>query len=188
MGEMETLDLENPIWDVVGNVVSATTNAPLDRGFRKIDNLKEMLNQDNETWQRIFVGLGWDQWSLNIDTRKEVEAVREVIKERKKEEKKIEKAIKKEEKKKEVEKANEALVEENKEKQKKEGEDATCAAISSKGNRCKRKPIKGGFCTVHEKVELNTTGKKAQCTKIKSDGARCKVETASKSKLCYYHD
>mgnify|MGYP003134237228 CR=1 FL=1 len=87
MGEMSTFDLENPIWDAVGNVVSATTNLPLDRGFRKIDNMKEALNQDNETWQRIFVGLGWDQWSLGIDSRKEVDEVKKEIKRKKKEEK-----------------------------------------------------------------------------------------------------
>ena len=88
MGEMNTFDLENPVWDAVGNVVSATTNLPLDRGFRKIDNMKEALNQDNETWQRVAVGLGWDQWSLGIDSRKEVQEARELIKEKKKEEKK----------------------------------------------------------------------------------------------------
>ena len=95
MGEMDTFDLENPLLTIVGNVVSATTNAPLDRGFRKIDNLKEMLNQDNETWQRIFVGLGWDQWSLGIDSRKEIDAAKEIVKEKKKEQKKKEKAEKK---------------------------------------------------------------------------------------------
>ena len=64
--EGDKLDLENPLWDAVGNVVSATTNVPLDRAFRKIDNMKESLNSDNENWQRIAVGLGWDQWSLGI--------------------------------------------------------------------------------------------------------------------------
>ena len=177
MGEMNTFDLENPIWDAVGNIVSATTNVPLDRGFRKIDNMKEALNQDNETWQRIFVGLGWDQWGLGIETKKEVTEVKKQIKEKKK--------AKKEEKKKEKE---EAIIEENKEKQKKEGKDATCAAITSNGERCKNKPIKDGFCTVHEKVEQNKTGKKVQCTKIKSNGERCKMKTSNASKRCFYHD
>ena len=112
MGEMDTFDLENPLWTIVGNVVSATTNAPLDRGFRKIDNVKEMLNQDNETWQRIFVGLGWDQWSLGIDSRKEVDEVKEKIKEKKKEQKKKDKA----------------------EKRKKQ---VRCTKIKSDGTRCK---------------------------------------------------
>ena len=49
--------------------------------------MKEALNQDNETWQRIFVGLGWDQWSLGIDSRKKVDEVKKEIKRKKKEEK-----------------------------------------------------------------------------------------------------
>ena len=35
----------------------------------EIDNIKEALNQDNQTWQRIGVALGWDQWSLGIETK-----------------------------------------------------------------------------------------------------------------------
>jgi hypothetical protein len=50
--------------------------------------MKEALNQDNETWQRVAVGLGWDQWSLGIDSRKEVDEAKKQIKEKKKEEKK----------------------------------------------------------------------------------------------------
>jgi len=89
MGEMNTFDLDNPIWDIAGNVVSATTNLPLDRGFRKIDNISAALNQDNETWQRIAVALGWDQWSLGIETKnKKRTKLKKEIKEKKKEEKK----------------------------------------------------------------------------------------------------
>ena len=89
MGEMNTFDLDNPVWDITGNVVSATTNLPLDRGFRKIDNISAALNQDNETWQRIAVALGWDQWSLGIETKYEKrDKLKKEIREKKKEEKK----------------------------------------------------------------------------------------------------
>ena len=89
MGEMNTFDLDNPVWDIIGNVVSAATNLPLDRGFRKIDNISAALNQDNETWQRIAVALGWDQWSLGIETKYEKrDKLKEEIREKKKEEKK----------------------------------------------------------------------------------------------------
>jgi hypothetical protein len=89
MGEMNTFDLDNPVWDITGNVVSAATNLPLDRGFRKIDNISAALNQDNETWQRIAVALGWDQWSLGIETKYEKrDKLKEEIREKKKEEKK----------------------------------------------------------------------------------------------------
>ena len=88
MGEFDTFDLENPLWTIIGNVVSATTNIPLDRGFRKIDNIKEALNQDNQTWQRIGVALGWDQWNLGIDPYKDIKEAEKKLKEKKKEEKK----------------------------------------------------------------------------------------------------
>ena len=203
MKRMSMLDYNNPTWLAIGNVVEATTNIPMARAIRKIDNLREAMNQDNTNMQRLFLALGWSSWDLNVgekvvrnkgksneytvfldERRQAVEEVKTEIKE----EKKQETIRKKEEKKIQKEKEQQAEVEANKEKQKEEGEKATCAAISSKGNRCKRKPVKDGFCTVHEKVEQNQTGKKAQCKKVKSDGKRCKMQTNSKSGFCYYHD
>ena len=94
MGEFDTFDLENPLWNVTGNIVSATTNLPLDRAFRKADNIKEALNQDNQMWQRIGLALGWDQWSLGIDPYKDVkEAEKELKKKKKKKKNKKSKAI-----------------------------------------------------------------------------------------------
>ena len=200
---MDLLDYNNPVWTAVGNTVEATTNIPMARAIRKIDNLREAMNQDNTNMQRLFLSLGWSSWDLNVGERvvrnegkdneyvvfldkkrKAVDDVKEEIKE----EKKQETVRKKEEKKIQKEKEQESQVEANKEKQKEEGENATCAAISSKGKRCKRKPVKGGFCTVHEKVEKSESGEKKQCKKIKSDGKRCGMQTNSKSGLCYYHD
>ena len=88
MGEFDTFDLENPLWTIVGNVVSATTNLPLDRAFRKIDNIKEALNQDNQTWQRIGLALGWDQWSLGVDPYKDIKEAEKRLRDKKREEKK----------------------------------------------------------------------------------------------------
>ena len=200
---MDALDWNNPMWLAIGNTVEATTNIPMARAIRKIDNIKEALNKDNTNMQRLFLLNGWSSWDLNVGEKvirnegKENEYVVyldergqaiESVKQEIKEEKKQETIRKKEEKKKQKEKEQEAVIKENLEKQKEEGEKATCAAVSSKGNRCKRKPVKDGFCTVHEKVEQNQTGKKAQCKKVKSDGKRCKMQTNSKSGFCYYHD
>jgi len=203
MQRMDLLDYDNPLWLAVGNTVEATTNIPMARAIRKIDNLREAMNQDNTNLQRLFLSLGWSSWDLNVGEevirnegkdneykvfldkrRKAVEDVKTEIKE----EKKQETIRKKEEKKIQKEKEQQAEVEANKEKQKEEGEKATCAAITSSGKRCKRKPVKGGFCTVHEKVEKSESGEMKQCKKIKSDGKRCGMTTNSKSGLCYYHD
>lgn len=207
MNEMSMLDYDNPGWQAVGNVVEATTNIPMARAIRKIDNLREAFNEDNTNMQRMMLFLGWSAWDLNVGTEvvknegKENEyvvtldtkrmnqlKVEQELDAKKAKDRKEQAEKKKQEKKEQEVKENEQKVQENIEKQKKEGEDATCAAISSKGNRCKRKPVKDGFCTVHEKVEQNETGEKKQCAHIKPDGKRCKMKTNSKSGNCYYHD
>ncbi len=203
MSRMDNFDINNPVVPAVANVIEAATNLPLARLDKKMNNIREAMNKDNSNMQRLFLALGWSSWDLNVgkkvirnkgkenkytvyldERRQAVDSVKEDIKE----EKKQETVRKKEEKKKQKEKEQEAIVKDNLDKQKEEGKDATCAAVSSKGNRCKRKPIKDGFCTVHEKVEQNEAGKKTQCKKVKSDGKRCKMQTNSKSGFCYYHD
>ena len=69
MGEMDTFDYNNPIWDAVGSVTSATTNVPLDRLIRKTDNMREALNQENSAMQRTFLTLGWSAWDLQVGER-----------------------------------------------------------------------------------------------------------------------
>ena len=157
--------------------------------------------------QRVFLSLGWSAWDLGVGTeviknegkkneyvvtldtkRMNQLKVEQVIDARKTEERKKEAKNKKEEKKLQEAAENEQQIKDNIEKQKKEGKDATCAAISKGGNRCKYKPVKDGFCTVHEKVEQNNTGEKKQCKHIKPDGKKCKMKTNSKSGNCYYHD
>jgi len=204
MKRMSMLDYNNPAWTAVGNVVEAATNLPMSRAIRKMDNLREAMNQDNTNLQRLFLALGWSSWDLNVgekvvrnegksneytvfldERRQAVEEVKTEIKD----EKKQETVRKKQEEKKQKELEEQKVVEDNIEKQKKEGEEATCAAVTSSGNRCKRKPLPGkSFCTVHEKTEERSDGKEVQCSQVKSNGKRCKMKTKNKSGLCYYHD
>jgi len=64
--ETSPYDINNPAWLASGNVISAATNVPVDRFVKKLSNIQQAFNQDNATWQRIAVGLGWDQWGLGI--------------------------------------------------------------------------------------------------------------------------
>ena len=80
-------DINNPAYEAVGNLVSGTTNVPLDRAVKIVDNVKGSLDRENAAWQRIALLLGWNRWDLDIPDR-EVEKVKKDIKKRKAEEKK----------------------------------------------------------------------------------------------------
>jgi len=91
MKEMSILDIDNPIWDAVGNTVEATTNIPLARLHNKVDNIREALNAEHEAWQRVAFGLGWSTWNLGIDGIgvKKIDVIKDEIKRKKKLEKEL---------------------------------------------------------------------------------------------------
>jgi len=91
MKEMSILDIDNPIWDAVGNTVEATTNIPLARLHNKVDNIREALNTEHEAWQRVALGLGWSSWNLGIDGigAKKIDVIKDEIKAKKKLEKQL---------------------------------------------------------------------------------------------------
>jgi len=61
------LSLDNPAWLAAGNVISATTNVPLDRVIKKVNNVNDALSQDLEMQERIALLAGWQSWELGID-------------------------------------------------------------------------------------------------------------------------
>ena len=189
---MDALNINNPVWQVVGNTVSALTNIPLDRAINKTRNIKNALDDNNEAWQRIALMLGWNDWDLGMDKPEEIQEIKEEIKQEKKEARKEKNKILKEQKKKEEEAENKKKEEENKkkqEKEKKEGKEVKCAAINKNGGRCGSVVVGGGsYCTVHEKAEQRKDGKQVQCKKTKKNGKRCGMQTSNKSGYCYYHD
>jgi Fe-S cluster biosynthesis and repair protein YggX len=64
------LSLDNPAAMAVGQLISATTNIPLDRGLRKLINIKDALDTENEEWMRIANALGWAKWELEWEQDK----------------------------------------------------------------------------------------------------------------------
>ena len=87
--EMDTFDINNPIWEAGANVIESTTNVPAARAIKKLESIREAFNQNNETWQRIAVVMGWSQWDLGIEglKRQAVQETKEELKQRKKDEK-----------------------------------------------------------------------------------------------------
>ena len=62
--------LDNPAYLAVGNVVSATTNVPMDRGVKKINNLMKASDSELETWERLALLGGWQDWEIGVDDDK----------------------------------------------------------------------------------------------------------------------
>ena len=62
--------LDNPAYLAAGQVVSAATNIPLDRGIRKLQNLKDASDAENEEWMRVANALGWAKWELEWEKDK----------------------------------------------------------------------------------------------------------------------
>jgi len=61
---------DNPAWLASGQVISAATNIPLDRGIRKLQNLKDASDAENEEWMRVANALGWQKWELEWQKNK----------------------------------------------------------------------------------------------------------------------
>ena len=62
----EGFSLDNPAFEALGQVVSATTNLPMDRVIRKMDNLSTPIRQDVEAWQAISLALGYSKWDVGL--------------------------------------------------------------------------------------------------------------------------
>ncbi len=58
------LSLDNPAYLATGQITSALTNIPLDRGIKKITNIKDALDKENDDWMRVANILGWAKWEL----------------------------------------------------------------------------------------------------------------------------
>jgi len=62
---------DNPAWLAMGQVISASTNVPLDRGIRKLQNLRDASDAENEEWMRVANVLGWQKWELEWEKNKD---------------------------------------------------------------------------------------------------------------------
>jgi hypothetical protein len=54
----------SPSYDIAGKVVASTTNFPLDRLVDKVNNVSEVLDSRNKTWQRVALALGWKAFDI----------------------------------------------------------------------------------------------------------------------------
>jgi hypothetical protein len=93
--------LDNPIWMGIGSTVEALTNIPVGRLAKKMLNLDNAMDSNNEWWQRVALVLGWSTWDLGIkdkdieQAKLELKQDKEVVATQKKEDEKWDKLKKK---------------------------------------------------------------------------------------------
>ena len=58
--------LDNEAYMALANVISATTNVPMDRALKKARNIDGALFDDVEMWQKISMLMGYQDWELGI--------------------------------------------------------------------------------------------------------------------------
>jgi len=63
--------IENPAYLAAGQIIAATTNVPLDRVIKKINNIKNSSDSKLQVWQRIASLAGWSEWELGIQKSKQ---------------------------------------------------------------------------------------------------------------------
>ena len=56
---------DSPSYEIIGNLLSAGLNIPLDRAIAEIRGLTEALDNRNTAYQRIALALGWRTWDVN---------------------------------------------------------------------------------------------------------------------------
>ena len=58
--------LNNPAYMAGAQVLSAGVNIPADRVLRKMKNVQDAMDEDNEMWAKAALLAGWSEWELGL--------------------------------------------------------------------------------------------------------------------------
>ena len=81
--EMSMWDISNPRYQSIGNLLEGIFNVPMGRAVNKLNNIKQALDSDHATWQRIAMMLGWNTWDVGVKDS-EILKIKEEVKGNKK--------------------------------------------------------------------------------------------------------
>jgi len=80
MKEMETFDIDNPVWSAVTNYMQTITTVPTNKIYQKTINLRNAADNDYTVLQRLLFFTGYTTWSLNLGDTKKMQEIKESIK------------------------------------------------------------------------------------------------------------
>ena len=58
--------LDNPAYLAGAQVISGLTNIPLDRAIQKLNNIRGIMSEQSEKWQKVALALGWSTWDVGL--------------------------------------------------------------------------------------------------------------------------
>ena len=59
-------DLNNPGYLAVAQIISGLTNLPLDRAVQKMNNIRAIMSNSSQNWQKVAMALGWSTWDIGL--------------------------------------------------------------------------------------------------------------------------
>ena len=78
--DMETFDIDNPMWSAVTNYTQTITTAPTNKIYQKVINLRNAADSDYTLLQRILFFSGYTTWSLGLGDTKKMKEIKEKVK------------------------------------------------------------------------------------------------------------
>jgi len=58
--------LDNPAYLAGAQIVTAFTNIPLDRVIKKINNIRGIMSEQSQIWQKVSMSLGWSSYDVGL--------------------------------------------------------------------------------------------------------------------------
>jgi len=78
--DMETFDIDNPMWSAVTNYTQTITTAPTNKIYQKVINLRNAADNDYTLLQRILFFSGYTTWSLGLGDTKKMKEIKQKVK------------------------------------------------------------------------------------------------------------
>jgi len=58
--------LDNPAYLAGAQIITAFTNLPIDRVMKKINNIRGILSEQSQMWQKVSMSLGWSSYDVGL--------------------------------------------------------------------------------------------------------------------------
>ena len=58
--------LDNPAYLAGAQIITAATNIPIDRVIKKANNIRGIMSEQSQMWQKVSMALGWSSYDVGL--------------------------------------------------------------------------------------------------------------------------